>query len=392
MTASTDNEARSPSMRAVAFSLTIASAACGGTPALSSAACRSWSEMNGTPPASSTCGWEARSLGTAGLFWTPLRNDAVKAEMSTAPASAVPMEAPRWVTVFWIPPTSPLCSSGTEETVTAPSWEASAPTPRPASSISQVTMSGPAPASSAATMITMPANSATNPIWTTRRGEAFGKTLGTPAAASSSVRDSGSSRTPVAIADRPSATDKNNGTAKNRPACRKYWKKNDVSPPRRVRVPQHRRIQQHGAAARQAVILPPQEEPQHHPAGQDQPDHRREPEPRGSTGLGLDQTPRPGAQDAVDDQPDGEGALAAEDLAELAAGDHERGHHQRVEGNRGLDPRHRRADVLGDRCDRHVHDRTVQRHEELRRGQRQQHDPGRRSRALTGAAGCGLSA
>ena len=41
------------------------------------------------------------------------------------------------------PPTSPLCSSGTDETVTAPSWEASAPTPRPASSSGQVTISGP---------------------------------------------------------------------------------------------------------------------------------------------------------------------------------------------------------------------------------------------------------
>ena len=94
----------------------------------------------------------------------------------------------------------------------------------------------------------------------------------------------------------------------------------------------------------------------------------------------------------VDDAADGEGALAAEDLAELAAGDHQRGHHQRVEGDRGLDPGHRRADVLGHGGDRHVHDRTVQRHQELRRGQCQQHDPGRGRRGLTGAARCGLSA
>ena len=36
-------------------------------------------------------------------------------------------DAPRLVTVFWTPPTSPLCSSGADETVTLPSWEASAP-------------------------------------------------------------------------------------------------------------------------------------------------------------------------------------------------------------------------------------------------------------------------
>jgi hypothetical protein len=67
--------------------------------------------------------------------------------------------------------------------------------------------------SRAATMMTIPANSARKPSWTTRRGEASGKTLGTPAAASS-VIDNGSSRTPVTTADSPSATDNNNGTEK----------------------------------------------------------------------------------------------------------------------------------------------------------------------------------
>ena len=52
----------------------------------------------------------------------------------------------------------------------------------------------------------------------------------------SSVTDSGRSRTPVATADRPSATDKNSGTAKNRPACSRYWNRNEISPPRRVRL------------------------------------------------------------------------------------------------------------------------------------------------------------
>jgi hypothetical protein len=66
-------------------------------------------------------------------------------------------------------------------------------------------------------------------------------------------------------------------------------------------------------------------------------------------------------------------------------------HHQRVEGDRGLDPGHRRAEVLSNRRNRHVHDRTVQRHQELRRGKRQQDTPGRRSRALTAAAHLGLS-
>ena len=53
-----------------------------------------------------------------------------------------------------------------------------------------------------------------------------------PAAAISSVTDSGSSRTPVSIADRPSATDRNSGTAKNSPPCTKYCAKNAVRPAR----------------------------------------------------------------------------------------------------------------------------------------------------------------
>ena len=40
---------------------------------------------------------------------------------------------------------------------------------------------------------------------------------------------------------------------------------------------------------------------------------------------------------AVDDAADREGALATDDLADLAAGDHQRGHHERVERDRRLD-------------------------------------------------------
>ena len=79
----------------------------------------------------------------------------------------------------------------------------------------------------------------------------------------------------------------------------------------------------------------------------------------------------------VDDTADGKGALAAEDLADLAAGDHERRHDQRVEGDGRLDPSDTRADVLGDGRDRDVHDRAVEGHQELTRGQRHQNDPGR---------------
>ena len=53
-----------------------------------------------------------------------------------------------------------------------------------------------------------------------------------------------------------------------------------------------------------------------------------------------------------------ERALATEDLADLPAGDHQGRHHQRVQRDRGLDPGHRRPDVLGHRGDGDVHERA----------------------------------
>ncbi len=54
-----------------------------------------------------------------------------------------------------------------------------------------------------------------------------------PTAASSRVTDRGSSRTPVSSALSPSATERNSGIVKNRPAWIRNWKKNMTSPPSR---------------------------------------------------------------------------------------------------------------------------------------------------------------
>ena len=61
--------------------------------------------------------------------------------------------------------------------------------------------------------------------------------------------------------------------------------------------------------------------------------------------------------------------------ADLRPGDHQRGYHQRVEGDRGLDAGHRRADIGGHLADRDIHDRPVQRHQKLACGQDQQTNP-----------------
>ena len=113
--------------------------------------------------------------GTSGFESMPLKNAVVRLAINTDPASAVPSDAPRFVSVFCRPPTSPVFSSDTADTVTAPSCDASAPMPSPASSIGQVTISGPAPASSPAIRTTMPRSSETRPNCTTRRGDAFGR-------------------------------------------------------------------------------------------------------------------------------------------------------------------------------------------------------------------------
>jgi hypothetical protein len=125
-----------------------------------------------------------------------------------APARAVPIDAPNCVAVFWSPPTSGLCSSGTAETVMAPSCDARQPNPNPISRSGTVTMPALASTSSAVIRTTIPITIAARPSSTTRRGEAAGKNFGIPAAARSIVIESGVILMPVSIAESPRATDR----------------------------------------------------------------------------------------------------------------------------------------------------------------------------------------
>ena len=375
--------------------------------------------------------------------------------------------------------------------------------PRPASSSGPVTIAGPAPWSSSTSSSTIPRRSRAKPIRTTRRGEAWGNSLGTPTAAASSVTDSGSSRTPVATADSPSATERKRGTTKNSPACSRNWKEKDVSPACNVGLRSMAGSTSAAPLPLDLDALPEKEQRQDAGTAEDEPEDRRGPEPDRCVGLRLHEAPRAGAdhavhhqgeagggedradrveahagdrgrvghpcresQDAehdddlgdehhppaqvrgaqpadqradghrdgtgrrhqpvgpgtigaaevrrheghdrghdqrgaqplenrpaddedgkglrqrrrertapVDHAADHEGTLAAEDLAELAARDHEGGHDQRVERDGQLDPGDRGADVLGHRGDGDVHDRAVEGHEELRRGQGEKDQP-----------------
>src|SRR3984885_2687155 len=106
--ARTARAARSPLIRLCAFSATTASAVFGGTSAFCRAALRSASLTNGMPEDSSTCAWEDSSFGMAGFEATDPRKVVVSTAMRIAPDKAVPIDAPRFVTVFCTPPTSPL--------------------------------------------------------------------------------------------------------------------------------------------------------------------------------------------------------------------------------------------------------------------------------------------
>ena len=89
---------------------------------------------------------------------------------------------------------------------------------------------------------------------------------------------------------------------------------------------------------------------------------------------------------AVDHQADGEGPAAADDVADLAAGEHQHRHHQRVEGDDGLDGGDGGVEVGDELADRHVHDGLVEHHHELRGGKDDQRTPllHRRCLHLTG--------
>ena len=90
--------------------------------------------------------------------------------------------------------------------------------------------------------------------------------------------------------------------------------------------------------------------------------------------------------DRVEDHADHVGALAAEEIADLAADEDEGGGHERLDRHRRLDGAHGRVEVLDDGRDRHVHQRRVDDEDEHRRRQ-QDAEERRASRSLPGLVG-----
>ena len=335
-------------------------------------------------------------------------------------------------------------------------------------------------------------NKLEKPTRTTRRGEALGRSRGMPTAASRSVTDSGSNRTPVATAESPRATEKE-GHDEEEARLEEELEEEGGQARLQRRVPQHAGVDQDRSSPPQLPVLPQHEQPEHSCAAQEEPQHRRGTEPLRRPFFRLHDTPRSRPDDPVDDgaeaqggkegpdqveadtafgrrvghpqaerqdpdhdddfagkdpapagvggeeaadertdsdsdgtgggdqaigpwplaraevrrhqrddgrhdqhraEPfeegpaeqqhperardrgrerptavdhaaDHEGPLAAQDLTDLAARDHEGSHHQCVHGDGQLNSGHGGPDVLGHRRDRDVHDRRVQRHQEL---------------------------
>ena len=116
----------------------------------------------------------------------------------------------------------------------------------------------------------------------------------------------------------------------------------------------------------------------------DQRDHRREhqgrpdaledrPTEREDGNIRSDRRQRGTA--AVDDETDPEGPAAPDDVADLAAREHEHRHDQAVQGDDPLDGRHGRVEVGDQLTDRDAHDGLVEDHHELRAGQGDQGRP-----------------
>ena len=131
------------------------------------------------------------------------------------------------------------------------------------------------------------------------------------------MKESGSRRTPVSIAESPSAIERKSGIAKNMPALEEVLEEERGEARAQDRDPQDRRVDERLALALDEAVLPPEEERQHGGAAEHQPDHRREPDPFGRVGLGLDEAPGPGAQDAEHDQPEAEGREPGPDQVQL---------------------------------------------------------------------------
>ena len=231
------------------------------------------------------------------------------------------MDAPRFVTVFCTPPTSPLWESGTAETVTAPSCEARVPIPSPARRSGPVTMSAPAPESSAARSTTMPRNNRPNPTRTIRRGE---RVREEPRDADGTGQQRDRERKephPGGDGREPEGHRQEEGDHEEQAGLQHELEEERRQPTLQAGHREHPGVEQRGPVVLQPPALPQREQRQDDAAPEQQPDDGGHAEPLWRVGLGLDEAPGAGPDDAVDDHAEARGGQQRADRIEAHAGD-----------------------------------------------------------------------
>ena len=226
--------------------------------------------------------------------------------MRIAPASAVPIDAPSWVPVFCRPPTSPLCSSGTADTVTLPSCEAIAPSPEPTSSSGPVMTSGPALMSSRRDQQDQPGE----------QQQESGVDHPSRVGVGQQLRDTGGEQQqrqrqrqqPHAGLHRrqPQRYRQEQRHHEERARLHEEHEQEREHPGSHLDVAQQLGVDERALPACDPPSLPAQEQREDDPAAQDQPDHRRQTDPLRGLRLGLHDAPRAGLQDPEDDHPQAE--------------------------------------------------------------------------------------
>ena len=222
--------------------------------------------------------------------------------------------------MFWSPPTSPLCSSGTAETVTAPSCDASAPMPRPARSIGQSDDLGPGALVERGDEHDQTEEQHEEPEAADPPGRRVREQLG-DADRGDHERDRQRHDAQPGVDGREPERDREEQRHREEQAgLEQVLEEERGEPAAQQPDPQDRRIEQRGLAGVAPVLLPLEEAEQHRAARRGSArSPARGPTTSARPGFGLHEAPGAGAQDPVDDQAEPEGRERGADEVEAGA-------------------------------------------------------------------------
>ena len=201
-----------------------------------------------------------------------------------------------------MPPTCPVCSSGTAETVTAPSCDASAPIPSPASSIGTVTISAPAPSSQRADQHDEAGEEREEAELDDTPRRRVREHLGDPGRREQE-RDRERKQADPGV-DR-AQTEGDRQVERDReeePALHQVLEEESGEAALESWDPEQSRVDERRATAIDHPLLPHEEQPHDDAAAEQEPDDGGQAQPLGRVRLRLHDTPDAGAEDPEDDE------------------------------------------------------------------------------------------